>query len=187
MGNGKMKNILLAIFMVVIFQGCISEKRCNRRYPPQVTKTDSVYVNQKETITETIRDTVIKIAPDSSSIEMLILCDSTNQAYLSQILNYESGKQAGVPQVVIKDRILTVKCRVDSMAVYATLKDRFTENLTTSVKNSETNQTINTVTNELTWFQNVMINLGWILLAVIVIAVAILNKGIKDIIKNIFK
>ena len=169
--NDIMKNILIIILSMIFFQGCISEKRCNRRYPPQVTKTDSVYVK----FTETVRDTVIKVAADSSQIQMMINCDSLNQAYLSRIISYESGSNAMIPEVIIKDRILTVKCRVDSMAVYAKLKDRFTE-----MKETHDQVTVKIEkVNELTWWQQTQLILFKVLAAVII--VFLLYKNINKI------
>ena len=142
-----MKNLILILTAVILMTGC------SKRYQPQTVKTDSVFIKQ----IETVRDTVIKVKADSSSIQLLIECDSLNEAYLSRLLTYQAGTNSMIPEVIIKDRILTVKCKVDSMAVYSKIKEKYHEQ--TQVKIEK--ETIVVETNKLTKFQKFMQWMGW--------------------------
>ena len=53
---------------------------CPKLYPRKTENTEHTVV-----ITETIRDTVIQVQPDSSIVQALIMCDSTGRARLEEI------------------------------------------------------------------------------------------------------
>lgn len=69
------KRIVLLVAIVVIVQGC-----CPKLYPHKMENTKHAVV-----VTETIRDTIIQVQPDSSIIQALIKCDSSGQARLEEI------------------------------------------------------------------------------------------------------
>lgn len=76
---------------------------CRSVQPPQV-------------ITNTVRvDSIVTIPPDSAWLMALIECDSNHRAYVKEILGYQSGQTIEVPTIVIKDRILTVKAKHDTI------------------------------------------------------------------------
>lgn len=50
---------------------------CPKLYPHKTENTEHTI-----TVTETIKDTVIQVQPDSSIVHALIKCDSTGQARL---------------------------------------------------------------------------------------------------------
>lgn len=177
-----MKKLLIILIALLSLQGCISEKRCMLRYPPQIIITDSVVLTNS--LIE--RDTVIKLAADSSSIQMLIDCDSLNQAYLSRIIGYEAGNNAMIPEVVIQDRILTVKCRVDSMAVYSKIKERFEK--TNYVSQTIQKHQVTPVTKSgLSQYRRTMFTLGWVFSGLVVLAIIMALIRFKNNIKNLFK
>lgn len=75
-------------------------------------------------VTETIRDTVIQIRPDSSIVQALIMCDSTGRARLEEISTLKES--ARIRQTLaLKDNKLTAKSVVDSMGIYLTYKERY--------------------------------------------------------------
>lgn len=79
-----------------------------------------------EKVTETVRDTVVNIMPDSASMQALLKCDSLGNVYLSQITEMELGKNVK-PKIKLVNNTVTLDCIVDSMAVYLTWKERYTE------------------------------------------------------------
>ena len=77
-------------------------------------------------VTETIRDTVIQIRPDSSIVQALIMCDSTGRARLEEIRTLKES--ARIRQTLaLKDNKLTAKSVVDSMGICLTYKERYLE------------------------------------------------------------
>lgn len=79
-----------------------------------------------EKVTETVRDTVVNIMPDSASMQALLKCDSLGNVYLAQITEMELGKNVK-PKIKLVNNTVTLDCIVDSMAVYLTWKERYTE------------------------------------------------------------
>ena len=116
----KALNIVGLLFIVVLTASCITAKRCARFYPPQITKTDSV----KVTVSETLHDTIIEVASDSSWLKAWIECDSSGKATIKELLGYRAGKRAQLPGISLHNNILTADCRCDSVAIHAILKDR---------------------------------------------------------------
>lgn len=86
---------------------------------------DSVRTDVRYQVVEKLRDTTIWLPPDSALLEALIECDSAGQAQLRKIVALQAGRKLQAPSVQLKDNRLTAGCRIDSQAVYATLKDRY--------------------------------------------------------------
>ena len=63
--------------------------------------------------------------------------------------------------MAIRDNVLTATAAVDSMAIYLTLKDRFTES--TKIEREVVTQTVEV--NRLTWWQTLWMRAGQILTA----------------------
>ena len=106
-------------------------------------------------VTETIRDTVIRVQPDSSVVQALIKCDSTGRARLEEIRTLKES--ARVQQTLnLKDNRLTAKAVVDSLGIYLTYKERY--------KEEQKVQTIETViekeVNILKWWQKALMWMG---------------------------
>ena len=94
---------------------------CPKLYPHKTENTERIV-----TVTETVRDTVIQVQPDSSIVEALIRCDSTGRARLEEIQTFRQS--ARVQQILaLKNNKLTTKAVVDSMGIYLTYKDRYKE------------------------------------------------------------
>jgi hypothetical protein len=130
---------------LTIVQGC-----CPKLYPYRTENIDHTVIT-----TETVRDTVIQIQPDSSIVQALIKCDSTGRARLEEIRTLKES--ARVQQALaLKDNWLTAKTVVDSMGIYLTFKERH--------KEEQHVQTIETViekeVNVLKWWQKFLIIIG---------------------------
>ncbi len=140
-----MKRIIRLIVILTIVQGC-----CPKLYPYRTGNIDHTVIT-----TETVRDTVIQIQPDSSIVQALIKCDSTGRARLEEIRTLKES--ARVQQALaLKDNWLTAKTVVDSMGIYLTFKERH--------KEEQHVQTIETViekeVNVLKWWQKFLIIIG---------------------------
>lgn len=107
------------------------------------------------TVTETIKDTVIQVQPDSSIVQALIRCDSTGRARLEEIRTLKES--ARVQQTLeLKDNRLTAKAVVDSMGIYLTYKERHREE-----QKVQTNETvIEKEVNVLKWWQKALMRVG---------------------------
>ena len=140
-----MKRIIRLIVILTIVQGC-----CPKLYPHKAENTEHMVV-----VTETIRDTVIRVQPDSSVVQALIKCDSTGRARLEEIRTLKES--ARVQQTLnLKDNRLTAKAVVDSLGIYLTYKERY--------KEEQKVQTIETViekeVNILKWWQKALMWMG---------------------------
>lgn len=113
------------------------------------------------TVTERLRDTVVRVEADSAMLRALIECDSLGQAHIRELLRYRAGQRVEPPRVEIRDNVLTATARVDSQAIYLALKDRYAEKI------ARTNRSeVRTVeVNRLTWWQTLWCRLGQILFA----------------------
>ena len=160
----KSKIIFLATLVAV---SC-----CPNLYPHKTENTVHTV-----TITETVRDTIIQIQPDSSIVQALIKCDSTGQARLEEIrtLNESTRIQQ---TLTLKDNKLTAKTVVDSMGIFLTYKERYREDLQV--------QTIETViekeVNVLKWWQKALICIG--MLSLIFLAITVITVVLKMILRH---
>ena len=139
----------------IIFLAALAAVSCCPKLYPHKTEN----IERIVTVTETVRDTVIQVQPDSSVVEALIRCDSTGRARLEEIQTLRQS--ARVQQTLaLKDNRLTSKAVVDSMGIYLTYKDRYRE--------EQKVQTIETVVekevNILHWWQKALMALGIILI-----------------------
>ena len=140
-----MKRIIIPIVALEAFCSC-----CPKLYPHKTTNTENTVV-----ITETIRDTVIRVQPDSSIVQALIKCDSTGRARMEEIRTLKES--ARVQQTLaLKDNKLTAKTVVDSMGIYLTYKERH--------KDEQQVRTIETIiekeVNILKWWQKWLMWIG---------------------------
>ena len=140
-----MKRIIRLIVILTIVQGC-----CPKLYPYRTENIDHTVIT-----TETVRDTVIQIQPDSSIVQALIKCDSTGRARLEEIRILKESVRVQ-QALALKDNWLTAKTVVDSMGIYLTFKERH--------KEEQHVQTIETViekeVNVLKWWQKFLIIIG---------------------------
>ena len=124
------------------------------------------------TVTETIRDTIIQVQPDSSIVQALIKCDSTGRARLDEIRTLKES--ARVQQTLaLKDNRLTAKAVVDSMGIYLTYKERYREEQKVQVVETVIEKEVNV----LKWWQKVLMTIG--IVSIIILASTIIAKFIR--------
>lgn len=145
-------------FVTVLAIGVLGLCGCSPKMYPHRTESAEHTV----TVTETVRDTVVQVRPDSSIVRALIRCDSTGRARLEEIrmlressrlqqaLSVESPAEAYQPTVV------TVKAVVDSMGIYLTLRERHREEQ--QVRTVET--IVEKEVNVLRWWQTALMWMG---------------------------
>lgn len=140
-----MKRITLTVATFLALQSC-----CPKLYPQ---KTE--IIDHHVTVTETIRDTIIQVEPDSSIVQALIRCDSTGRARLEEIHTLKESVRIQ-QSLKIDYNLLTSRVKVDSMGVYLAYKERFKEDVRT--------ETIETIiekpVNCLTWYQELLVAVG---------------------------
>lgn len=153
-----MKRIIRLIVILTIVQGC-----CPKLYPYKTENIDHTVIT-----TETVRDTVIQIQPDSSIVQALIEYDSTGRARLEEIQTLKES--ARVQQALaLKDNRLTAKAIVDSMGIYLTFKERHKEE-----QHVRTNETvIEKDTNVLKWWQKALMWIGIIAIVLSVLSILV--------------
>ena len=161
----KPKSILAAAALAALLaipQGC-----CPKLYPHTTENTERIV-----TVTETVRDTVIQVRPDSSIVQALIRCDSTGRARLEEIQTLKQSERLRQTISLQKNR-LTAKATVDSMGIYLTYKDRYRE--------EQKVQTIETIiekeVNILRWWQKALMWAG--VIAIVALIVFILLRLVK--------
>ncbi len=156
-------------FKIIFLSALTVASCCPKLYPHKSENTEHTI-----TVTETIRDTVIQVQPDSSIIQALIRCDSTGQARLEEI--HTLKESARVQQTLaLKDNKLTAKAVVDSMGIYLTYKDRYKEEV--KVQSIET--VIEKEVNILYWWQKALMWAGTVALSLIVSMILFRLSGHK--------
>ena len=104
----------------IIICVCLFFAGCSPHIVPVQTKaTDTVRV----TVHEKIRDTIIRIEPDSSIVKALIECDSSNRAHITDMRMTRSKHIT--TDVTIADNTLSVRSVTDSLRIYLALRDRY--------------------------------------------------------------
>ena len=159
-----MKRPIIAMAAILSLQSC-----CHKLYPHTTEVTEKT-----ESVTETIRDTVIMVQPGSRIMPALIKCDSAGRARLQEI---KALKESARLQQTIsiapepkpyKPAVITVKATVDSMGIYLSYKERYKE--TAQIQKIET--VIEKEVNILKTWQKVLMWLGaltiqWILIKIL--------------------
>lgn len=140
-----MRRIISSAIALTLFSGC-----CPKLYPHRTENIEHTI-----TITETVRDTVVQVQPDSSIVQALIKCDSTGQARLAEIRTLKES--ARVQQTLtLKDNRLTAKSVVDSMGIYLTYKERYHEEQKLQVVETVIEKEVNV----LKWWQKALMWIG---------------------------
>jgi len=144
---------------------------CPKLYPHKMENTEHTV-----TITETVRDTIIRVQPDSSIVQALIRCDSTGRARLEEIRTLKES--ARVQQTLaLKDNKLTAKTVVDSMGIFLTYNELYREEQKIQVVETIIEKEVNV----LIWWQIALIWIGTAALVFVlgkIIAILILRKPI---------
>ena len=129
-------------FKIIFLTTFVAVSCCPKLYPHKTENIKHMVV-----VTETVRDTVIRVQPDSSIVQALIKCDSTGRARLEEIrtlkestriqqrislteLGYNSlanehSNSSGRHKVPAT--VLTITSNVDSLGIYLQYKERHKE------------------------------------------------------------
>lgn len=116
--------------------------------------------------------------PDSASIKALVACDSLGNVYIRQIASLQTGHSVK-PSVTVKDNYITLKCEVDSLAVYNKWLRFYNQTSDTLI---QVKTLPGTVTNELTWLQTFLVKLGWAFVGFIVLLAGYIFLRFKKLI-----
>ena len=125
-----MKSVIIQTLRITLFLGvlfsvnillhsCSLQKICADRYPCQGS-ADTVY---RDSIYYTTHDSLIQIPADSSAITALLACADENgkltrdKVKLMEIVNYKAGKRVGVPNFILRNNYVDIKCKVDTLDI----------------------------------------------------------------------
>lgn len=140
-----MKRIVIPIVALETLCGC-----CPKLYPHKTENTEHLV-----TVTETIKDTIIQVQPDSSIVQALIRCDSTGRARLEEIRTLKESVRVQ-QTLALKDNKLTAKAVVDSMGIFLTYKERYREEQKFQVVETVIEKEVNI----LKWWQKALMWIG---------------------------
>jgi len=163
------KPSFLILLLVVSLTGCISEQRCQKRYPP-VESTETVI--QHDTVT-TVKDSLIPLPADSGLIRALLECRE-GKVVIRQIEEIRPGKKI-IPFIVLKNNVLTTGAKIDSSSIYFAWKE-------THIRESKIQlKVIQKPIYKVTGFQNFLIWSGKIFwgILLLVIGVVLIRAFIK--------
>jgi hypothetical protein len=145
----------LIILLVVSLASCISEKRCQKRYPP-AERTLTFIIH--DTVIS-LKDTLIPLPSDSGLIRALLECRE-GKVVIQEVDQIRPGKRI-VPFLEIKDNILTAGAKIDSSSIYFAWKQ-------THIRESSIlTQTVEKTVFKVSGFQSFMIWSGviaWVIL-----------------------
>ncbi|MCV2487660.1 hypothetical protein OD917_22180 [Flavobacterium sp. SH_e] len=146
----KLKYLVFSLFIILIMISC--------RSPKPVQNEDKI---QTITITETLHDTIFKIAKDSSSYNALLEC-LNGKVILKNVIQAEPGRTLKSPRVRLDNNKLQVDCNLKEQELYAHWKSKQVKDV------QEKTITITQFTNYLTFWQKVQIWLGRVLLLILI-------------------
>ena len=159
----------LILLLVVSLTGCISEQRCQKRYP--IVERTETFI-QHDTVT-CVKDSLIPLTADSGLIRALLECREGN-VVIRQIEEVKPGKRV-VPFIDLKNNVLTTGARIDSSSIYFSWKETHIRESKIQVKVIE--KPVYTVTG----FRNFLIwsgGIAWSIL-LILICTALIRSYIK--------
>lgn len=145
----KLKCLVFSLFIILIMISCRSPKPAQNENKIQTI-----------TITETLHDTVFKIAKDSSSYNALLEC-LNGKVVLKNVIQAEPGRTLKSPRVRLDNNKLQVDCNLKEQELYAHWKSKQVKDV------QEKTITITQFTNYLTFWQKVQIWLGRLLLLIL--------------------
>lgn len=105
----------------------------------------------KDSIIETLHDTVFSVEKDSSYYKALLECQN-GKVIIKAITRTSFGRKLKPPKVFIQDNVLQVDCVAEAEKLFAFWKSTFIKNYKGVTKP--------VITNELTWFQKTQIYIG---------------------------
>jgi hypothetical protein len=159
----------LILLLIVSLTGCISEQRCQKRYPP-AERTETFI--QHDTVTS-VKDSLIPIPADSGLIRALLECRE-GKVVIREIEEIRSGKRV-IPFIDLKNNVLTAGAKIDSSSIYFAWKETHIRESTIQLK------VIEKPVYKVTGFQNFLIWSGGIAWSnlLILIGVASIRAFIK--------
>lgn len=173
MENKRTNNIVWYIIGLLCILGllcsCSMQYRL-KKYCPLCPQKDSIVKVVK--VTETLKDTVIKIKADSSVIESLLACDSLGNVYIKNINDLKLGLLAK-PKIILKDNIIRLTCKVDTQAILMRCKER------TIIDSTNISKTKIVTVNVKKWYETLFIYSGilfWIIVIIYVLGAIFLTK-----------
>jgi hypothetical protein len=117
------RKLIIFLVSLILVTGCCTQRRCNQKFPPVQTVNDSSAVTTHESVQE--KDSISYLPADSSWLKALLECNEHGQVIMKELQGYKDGKNVEVPWAEISNNVLTVKCNVDSVAVYNRISKRF--------------------------------------------------------------
>lgn len=147
--NKKSQCLVFSLFIILLMISCRSPKPVQNE-----NKTQTI------TITETLHDTVFKIAKDSSSYNALLEC-LNGKVVLKNVIQAEPGRTLKSPKVRLDNNKLQVDCNLKEQELYAHWKSKQVKDV------QEKTITITKFTNHLTFWQKAQIWIGRLLLLVL--------------------
>jgi hypothetical protein len=113
--NNPMKRYLNMITILFLLSACCGSKEAyNQHSETKIT----------EKLVETIKDSTVLIAEDSSSAVAILSADSLGKISISSI-SVKAGKRVAAPSVELKNNRLTVDCRSQAQEIFLRWKERF--------------------------------------------------------------
>ena len=133
--------IYFSIFSILLLTlpSCSSKKRIVQK---EITK---------DSIVETVHDTVFSVEKDSSYYRALLECQN-GKVVIKAITGTSSGRKLKPPKVVVQDNVLQVDCEAEAEKLFAFWKSTFIRNYKGVAEP--------VITNELTWSQKTQIYIG---------------------------
>lgn len=135
---------------IIVLTALTAVSCCPKLYPHKTESTEHTVV-----VTETIRDTVIQVQPDSSIIQALIKCDSTGRARFEEIRTLKESSRVQ-QTLALNDNKLTAKVSVDSMKIFLIYKERYREEQKAKVVETVIEKEVNV----LKWWQKALMWVG---------------------------
>ena len=168
---------------IIVLTALTAVSCCPKLYPHKTESTEHTVV-----VTETIRDTVIQVQPDSSIVQALIKCDSTGRARLEEIrilrestriqqhisfmeLGYDSLAEARSNSSGLQHKapasVMTITSKVDSLGIYLQYKERYKEEQKVQLVETVIEKEVNV----LKWWQKALM---WIGVTAAILSIALL-------------
>lgn len=139
----NMKKVLIYGFVFLSLSVAITSCGSKKAFvPKEITK---------DTIIETVHDTVFSVEKDSSYYSALLECQN-GKVVIKAVKETSSGRKLKPPKVVIQDNQLIVDCYAEAEKLFASWKSTYIS------RNTQITEPV--ITNELTWFQKTEIYIG---------------------------
>lgn len=162
-----MKILMIFLVSLTLVTGCCTQRRCADKYPPVQSVNDSSSVTTVESVQE--RDSITYLPADSSWLIALLECDEYGKLILRQLQDYKNGKNVEVPYVSVDGNVLTVKCKVDSLAVF----NHYSKHFKKEVEYRDKEVIKEVKANYLTPFQKWQIKAFWVESAILILLISL--------------